>query len=361
MAKVFITGATGQVGSQLVDYLLKEKKLGVVSPDDIVCLVRSPEKALPLIERGVVLVEGDLLASDKITEAMQDGIQYVFHIAADINVSHTYEEMYPANVMGTRIMLDAFVNSDAKCFIYTSSIAVYDTESRKERELFIDEDFPIGPPEGMPYAVTKRLAEAMVLSYKEECPEKTFIITRLGPILGPGDRQFLPTLVQLMSYRFIPKLINRGKYVMSLTSPVDIARAQVFLAEKSATLPEPIFNIAQGVISFREILNTIASYYHRRPPKFSITFWFFKLLRPLLIFLHKIFPKIGLFETALSPTTSHFVGRSFYFSSKKLEQLGFTFLFSSQEAILSGLEHMDPDKKLLKPSWLYNKRQRKLQ
>ncbi|RLI70438.1 hypothetical protein DRO91_02390 [Candidatus Heimdallarchaeota archaeon] len=357
MAKIFITGATGQVGRQLVNYLLKEKKLGVESPLDIACLIRNPGKAQELIDLGIDVVEGDLLASDTISEAMNNGIQFVFHIAADINVNHSYEEMYPTNVLGTRIILDAFVNSKAQCFIYTSSIAVYDTESKKEKELQIDEDFPIGPTEGLAYAVTKRLAEAMVKSYQKDYPEKRFIITRLGPILGPGDRQFLPTIIQLLSYRFIPKLINRGKYIMSLTSPIDIARAQVFLAEQSGMLQESIFNIAQGFITFREILETVSEYYHRRPPKFSITFWFFKILRPFIVLLHKIFPRINLLKVALSPTTSHYIGRSFYFNSERLLQLGFKFSVHPKEAILTGLEYLDPQKTLLKPSWFYKQQE----
>lgn len=144
---------------------------------------------------------------------------------------------------------------------------------------------------------------------------------------------------------------------MSLTSPVDIARAQVFLAERSDTLQESVFNVAQGFITFREILETVSKYYHRRPPKFSITFWFFKILRPFIVFLHKIFPRINLLKVALSPTTSHYIGRSFYFNSERLLQLGFKFSVQPKEAIISGLEYLDPQKTLLKPSWFYKPRE----
>jgi nucleoside-diphosphate-sugar epimerase len=120
MAKVFITGATGQVGSQLVEYLINEKELGISSPRDIFCLIRNPAKAVKLKELGITIVEGDLLDNDTITEVMNNGITYVFHTAANILLNQTYEQMYEPNVVGTRLMLDAFANSDAKCFIYTS-------------------------------------------------------------------------------------------------------------------------------------------------------------------------------------------------------------------------------------------------
>ena len=52
MAKIFITGATGQVGSQVARYIITEKKLNVTRPEDVICLVRNPDKATKLKELG---------------------------------------------------------------------------------------------------------------------------------------------------------------------------------------------------------------------------------------------------------------------------------------------------------------------
>ena len=350
MAKVFITGATGQVGGQLVKYLLAEKKLSVNEPSDLICLVRNPAKASNLAALGVTIVKGDLQDSDTIVEIMQNGIDYVFHIAADININHTYEQLYPPNVLGTRIMLDAFVNSKAKCFIFASSISVYDVEKRGVRDYHITEESNVGKPEGTPYPVTKRLSEAMVFDYVKNNPEKTFIITRLGPIVGPGDRQTLPSLVLIMKYTIAPKLVNRGKFVMSLTSPLDVARAQVFLSEIGNGISGEVYNVANNTITFREIMDTIANYYYRRPPRFSITFWFYRTIKPLLKVLHKIFPRMTILEIALSPLTSHYLGRSYFYSKEKLENLGFKYTIPPKESILSGLQDYDPERKFLKPN-----------
>ncbi len=48
MSKYLVTGATGALGSQVVDALLER-----VPASDIAALVRDPKKKQPLIEKGV--------------------------------------------------------------------------------------------------------------------------------------------------------------------------------------------------------------------------------------------------------------------------------------------------------------------
>ena len=54
---IFITGATGQTGSQIAEYLIETNKLGVSSPKDIICLVRDLKKANFLKKLGVIIEE----------------------------------------------------------------------------------------------------------------------------------------------------------------------------------------------------------------------------------------------------------------------------------------------------------------
>jgi len=350
MSKVFVTGASGQVGRQVVEYLLQNKKLGITSPKDIICLVRTPEKSQYLKEFGVTVVQGDLQDSDTIFDIMNNGIEYVFHVAANCLINQTYDQVYGPNVLGTRIMLEAFVQSKAKCFIYTSSISVYSAYLGKEKIYFIDENYPLGPLKGDPYAVTKRIAEGLVSYYGEIHLKKEFIVTRLGPIIGPGDKQMIPSLVDVLTYRFLPKYVNGGKDYFSVTSAYDVARAQVFLAKKGSEVNGQVFNIARDPTTFRDMMEAIANYYNRRTPKFSVKFWFLKAMLPFLKVLSKIFPNMKLIKTALSPVAINFLGRSFIYKSDKLKNLGFDFIVTPEDAILSCLVAMDPERKLVKPS-----------
>jgi nucleoside-diphosphate-sugar epimerase len=303
-----------------------------------------------LTEFGVTVVKGDLQDSDTIFDIMNNGIEYVFHVAANCLINQTYEQVYGPNVLGTRIMLEAFVQSSAKCFIYTSSISVYSAYLGKNNIYFIDEKYPLGPLTGDPYAITKRISEGLVSYYGETHLEKEFVVTRLGPIIGPGEKQIIPSLVEVLTYTFLPKFINGGKDMFSVTSAYDVARAQVFLAEKGAEVNGQAFNIARDPTNFREMMKAITNYYDRKTPKFSIRYWFFKLMLPLLKVLSKIFPNFKLIKTALSPVAINFLGRSFIYKSDKLKDLGFEFIVSPEEAILSCLVAMDPEKKMVKPS-----------
>lgn len=356
MSKVFVTGASGQVGRQVVEYLLQSKKLGITSPKDIICLVRTPEKSQYLTEFGVTVVKGDLQNSDTIFDIMDNGIEYVFHIAANCLINQTYDQVYGPNVLGTRIMLEAFIQSNAKCFVYTSSISVYSAYLGREKIYCIDENYPLGSLKGDPYAITKRISEGLVSYYGEIHPEKEFIVTRLGPIIGPGEKQIIPSLVEVLSYTFLPKYINGGKDLFSVTSAFDVARAQVFLAENGLNVNGQAFNIARDPTNFREIVKVIANYYNRKPPRLSMKYWFFKFLLPLLKVLSKIFPNFKLIKTALSPVAINFLGRSFIYKSDKLKGLGFEFIVAPEEAILSALVAMDPDKKMVKPSRKYKQK-----
>ncbi len=348
MTKIFVTGASGQVGSRVAEYIVKEKLLGIARGKDVICLVRNPDKANFLKELGVTIIKGGLQDSDTISSIMDNGVEFVFHVAANCLLNQSYMEMYIPNVLGTRIMLDAFIKSKARCFVHTSSIAVYSVFLGRKKVYNIDENHSIGSLKGDPYAVTKRIAENLVSYYSERNTGKYFITTRLGPIIGARDKQTVPTLVDILSYRFLPKLINGGKDLFSITSPYDVARAQVFLASRAKSVSGQIFNVARDSTNYRQMMAVIANYYHRKPPTFSMKYWFFKFTLPFLKMLRTIFPHVQLIKNATSPVSVNYIGKSYIYSSEKIKKIGFEFVVSPEEAIIECLEHLDPEKKLLK-------------
>jgi len=249
---IFITGATGQTGSQLAEYLIDTHNLGVSSPTDIICLVRDLKKADFLKKLGVLIEEGDLLDFKKLQDIMNKyEIKYVFHFAANLNQYSSFQELFEPNCTGTTNMLDAFVSSQAKWFIYASSISVYKGYLNKEKFQVFDESMPIGDTDYQKdnhYAVTKRIAENSVKEYSKKYTKKNFIITRLGPICGPRDRMIIPSFVKILPY-WIPKLIDKGKDTFSLTPTRDIARAVVFLIKFDNNSGD-VFNIVWAPVSY---------------------------------------------------------------------------------------------------------------
>jgi NAD(P)H dehydrogenase (quinone) len=76
MSKYLVTGATGALGSQVVDSLLQR-----VPANDIAALVRDPKKKQPLIEKGIEIREGDYLDPSSLEQAFK-GIDKLLLISA---------------------------------------------------------------------------------------------------------------------------------------------------------------------------------------------------------------------------------------------------------------------------------------
>ncbi len=81
--RAFVTGGTGFIGAH-VARKLRERG------DQVVALVRSPDKADALREQGAELVEGDLSDADAIKRGV-DGADAVFHVGRDLQGRHPQE------------------------------------------------------------------------------------------------------------------------------------------------------------------------------------------------------------------------------------------------------------------------------
>ncbi|MBT6819227.1 MAG: NAD-dependent epimerase/dehydratase family protein, partial [Candidatus Magasanikbacteria bacterium] len=121
---ILITGATGLVGSHLVEELLKLK------PYKIVCLVRSKDPSsyfyMNKLDESVVCAYGDLNDKERIMNVVTKyEIDYVFHIGAQAIVPTAVINPYEAistNVMGTVNILEAVKMSPrVKALVVASS------------------------------------------------------------------------------------------------------------------------------------------------------------------------------------------------------------------------------------------------
>jgi len=122
MSVSLVTGGAGFMGSHVAEYLLK---LGheVVVLDDLSGGFRDnvPERA--------AFVNGSILDEDLIDRLFQKySFRYVYHLAAYAaeGLSHFIKRFnYQNNLVGSVNLINASVNHDVKCLVFTSSIAVY--------------------------------------------------------------------------------------------------------------------------------------------------------------------------------------------------------------------------------------------
>lgn len=141
-SSALVTGATGFIGSRLVERLL-ELSAPRSNPVEVITLVRRKKEQLRrrektpgastaiLADPRVVFVEGDLTVpgSLKFSEANADGtrnIDVVYHLAAVTPDSRPNREMQRrVNLDGTKNLFEA-VRGRAKRFVYASGLAVFE-------------------------------------------------------------------------------------------------------------------------------------------------------------------------------------------------------------------------------------------
>lgn len=103
MSNILITGATGHLGTAVIDYLLKSNPL-----DKVVGLVRSTEKAAYLTERGIETRVGDYDDRDSLVNALQ-GIDKVLLISGTA----------PHRLQQHKAVVDASKQAGVQHIIYT--------------------------------------------------------------------------------------------------------------------------------------------------------------------------------------------------------------------------------------------------
>ncbi len=221
MTKTLITGATGFVGSAVVRELLRKghQVRAMVRPDSD----RRNLAGLPPVE----VVAGDLKNRNSLAIALK-GCEALFHVAADYRLwVPRPKEMYLTNVLGTRNIMEAAVNTGVTRIVYTSSVA---TLGLKEDGSPADENVPVAFKDMIGhYKRSRFLAEAEVFSMIKERGLPAVIVNPSTPI-GPRDIKSTPTgqmILQAASGK-MPAYVDTG---LNLVHVDDVARGHLLAYE----------------------------------------------------------------------------------------------------------------------------------
>jgi nucleoside-diphosphate-sugar epimerase len=186
--KIAVTGATGLVGSNLIDYLLNKKSY------QLTAILRNPANAAAMMEPwrdgGVEIVKADIHDASALDRAMS-GCDVVVHAAGVVNPYGSRLEIFETNVEGTRKVLAAAKSQNVKQFVFVSSLSVITGMSDQYN---VTEEAPL-VKSGEAYADSKVAAEQLVMG---EVGKGGMVLTAVRPgfIYGPRERSWLPRLIQ---------------------------------------------------------------------------------------------------------------------------------------------------------------------
>ena len=226
----FVTGATGFIGGRLVETLLEDgHKVRV--------LARRPADSPLQARAGVELVRGDLADPAGLEDAVA-GAERVFHCAGLVGDWLRDDDARRVNVEGTRELLAACSAAGVDRVVHLSSLSVYGLGHHRGT----DESAPLRYS-GDAYIDSKIDAERMV-QVAVERDGLAVVIVRPGFVYGPGDRRFLPKLLDALRRRQFA-YVGDGSKLLNLSYVDDVARAMLLAAGGPAAAGEA-YNLTDG-------------------------------------------------------------------------------------------------------------------
>ena len=160
MDKILITGATGFIGSHLVELCVK-KGFDVVAFDRYNSNNQWGWLEESKCKDNIKIILGDIRDYDSVSKAMV-GCEAIFHLAALIGIPYSYVSPLAyirTNIEGTYNVLEAAKNLSIKQVLVTSTSETYGTA----QFVPIDEKHPLVGQS--PYSASKIAADQLALSY----------------------------------------------------------------------------------------------------------------------------------------------------------------------------------------------------
>ncbi|TYQ14564.1 UNVERIFIED_CONTAM: nucleoside-diphosphate-sugar epimerase [Acetivibrio alkalicellulosi] len=231
MDNVLITGATGFIGSHIVEAFCKKG----IKPG---CLVRKDSSLHNIKGLSVKIEYGDIEDIYSLKEILKN-YNFVIHVAALSKDWGAYEKFYNVNVEGTLNVLKACKENNIKDIIITSSISVYGEENsdivkdensphNSHYRYFLDSIFPSAMNY---YRNSKALAKEKAVAFAKENNQN---VTIMEPVWVYGESEFNTGFYEYIKTAStgLPLFPGSKKNKFHVIYAKDLARAYLLAYEK---------------------------------------------------------------------------------------------------------------------------------
>jgi len=254
----FVTGATGFVGSHVARALLEHGA-------DLRLLVRANSDLRNIEGLMAERVVGDLRDSVSIEKAMS-GCEVVFHVAADYRLwVRNPDEMYRANVEGTKAILAAARKNRVRRVVHTSSVATMGFSSNGH---LADESSPVSIANMIgPYKRSKFMSEQVAL----EAGRGGMDVVVVNPTTPVGEQDIKPTptgriVIDFLKKKF-PAYVDTG---LNLVDVRECARGHVVALEKGKSGERYI--LGGENLTLKQILDKLGAITGLPSPKIKVPY-----------------------------------------------------------------------------------------
>ena len=168
MTRVVVVGATGNVGTSVLEALAGEPDVSVLG-----IARRLPELDLPHVEWA----QADITSSDLVSHFR--GADCVVHLAWLIQPSRDQETLRATNVHGSTRVFEAVAEAGVPALVYASSVGAY---SPGPKNRFVDESWPTEGIRTSFYSRHKAEVERILDAFERDRPETRVVRLRPGLI-----------------------------------------------------------------------------------------------------------------------------------------------------------------------------------
>ena len=244
--KIFITGATGFIGTHLVRKLAK-------TDHDLYCLVRQGSNASQIQEVGATVITGDVTDKKSLLQGIE-GCDWLVNLANIYSFWEPKRRLYKeVNVIGTKNVMESAIEKGISKIVHVSTALIYG----KPADGPFTEKSEVGPVRFSEYAQTKYEGDliAWELFDRQGLP---LVVVYPGMVIGPENPKYGAQLVRNLVERRMPVSAFANK-TSSMVYVGDVADVIIAALEKDGNLGEK-YLVGQQIlmVEFYQMISEIS-------------------------------------------------------------------------------------------------------